>query len=279
MNNFLLNQVISVLSAASPEKPWMTAKYLASKIGGQVDGKHIEQALLDHCRDTEDAGGTPLVRYSNLPSRRTLEVLWGAIQNVGSRSLENITQDKVADESLARIESLDRADVFLSHSHRDYAAVMAVAKHLLDSDVVPWLAETHIERGQYIHDEIIGALGTCEDFVLYLSPNALVSRWTEKEFHFAAERGIPIFVVADIDFDEITELLHVAETGEPIPAGLEQQFRRVDPDFLRFLVEDRENIIEVFAYSRELRNKTLPGIARPYTELPNSIKDRRSRGI
>jgi len=276
MNDSLLEQVVAVLSAASSKKPWMTASYIARKIGNPVNGERIEQALLAHCRNAEDIRKTPLVRYSSLPSRKTLKVLWGAIEKVGSRKLYNITKDHVADDSFADFDNLDKADVFISHSHHDYIAVMDVAKHLLQNEIMPWLAETHIEQGKHIHEEIISALGVSQDFLLYLSPNALDSRWTGKEYLYAVKRGIPIFVVADIDFSEIAKLLAVMGNHKQMNGHVAQQFTSFDPDFLRFLIQDNERIVEMFAYSKDLANKLLPENVRPYTELPSSIRARRS---
>ena len=275
-NDSLFNQVVSILSAASYDKPWMTASYIARKIGNRFDGKQIEEMLLAYCRDAEDSGGNLRVRYSSLPSRRTLEVLWGAVEKVGSRRLENITQDHVADDSLVEFECLDQADVFVSHSHRDYTAVMAVAKYLLQNGVVPWLAETHIGQGEHIHEEIISALSSSQDFLLYLSPNALDSRWTGKEYNYALNRKIPIFIVADIDSSEIKELLDAMHRRDQTHFDTTEKFTSANSEFINYLIEDPEQIIETFAYSHASGIETQFPLARPLSELPNCICTRRS---
>lgn len=275
MDETILEQAIALLSAASPDKPWMTASYLGRKMGGGIEGKRIEQILLAYCREAEDSGDMPKIRYSSLPSRKTLEVLWGAIEHVGTRPLENITQDHVAHDAFDECGDLDRADIFISHSHRDFDAVSAVARHLLEADLVPWLAETHIQKDRHIHEEIIGALGDSQDFLLYLSPNALDSRWTGKEYIYAQQRGIPIYVVGDADVPEIRALLELMLRRETIPNELAERFEAVDRDFLYFLTEDNEGIIETFAYTSEPEETSLPDGVRPVTELASRIRARR----
>ncbi len=277
MNDSLLDAVTSVLLEASNDKPWMTANYIAGKIACCVDGKQIEEVLLAHCRNTEDRGDVPIVRYSSLPSRKTLEVLWGAIEKVGSRRLENITQDNVVDDSLAKFECLDQADVFLSHSHRDYAGVMTVAKHLLQKDIVPWLAETHIEQDKHIHAEIINALSASQDFLLYLSPNALDSRWTGKEYQYALDRGIPIFIVADIACRDIVALLNAMGEHDRTQFDVTKKFKSASTEFICHLIEDQDGIVEIFAYSQALGVEAVHSFARPANELPDCIRERRNR--
>jgi hypothetical protein len=277
MNDSLFDEVASVLSGASNEKPWMTANYIAGKIASRVDGQQIEETLLAHCRDTENRGEVPIVRYSSLPSRTTLEVLWGAIEKVGPRKLASIIQDNVADDSLAEFECLDQADVFLSHCHRDYAGVMAVARHLLQNDIVPWLAETHIEQDKHIHEEIISALGTSQGFLLYLSPNALDSRWTGKEYHYALNGGIPIYIVADITFRDIRDLLNAMGRHDRTQFDATRMFNSASSEFTSHLIKDHNRIVETFAYSQALGVEVVHSFARPLVELPDCIRERRNR--
>lgn len=275
MDETILNRAITLLSAASPDKPWMTANYLGRKMGGDIEGSRIEQILLSYCRAAEDGGDIPKIRYSSLPSRKTLEVLWGAIEHVGTRPLENITQDHVAHDAFDDFGDLSRADIFISHSHRDFDAVSTVARHLLEADLVPWLAETHIQKDRHIHEEIIAALGASQDFLLYLSPNALDSRWTGKEYIYAQQRGIPIYVVGDADDPASRALLEVMLRHETIPNELAEHFDSVDRDFLHFLTEDNDGIIETFAYTRKPKETAIPDGIRSVTELASRIRARR----
>lgn len=275
MSNNIFNQVFTILSDTSPDKPWMTARGIASRLRNRVDRVQIEQILLAHCKECEDKGLPLRVRYSSLPSRSTLDVLWGAIEKVGSRRLENITQDHVVDGSLAEFESLDKADVFLSHSHRDYDAVMAVATLLLQEGVVPWLAETHIGQGEHIHEQIIGALGASQAFLLFLSPHALDSRWTGKEYVNARSRGIPVFVVANIDFEEITAILKAIRGKKSPTDGFLRRFKQGAREFINNLITDEGHIIETFAYSfQPISASAMAKLhpARPLGDLPSAIR-------
>ncbi len=116
------------------------------------------------------------------------------------RPLKPLARTDEIDESIDGIELWDSANIFFSHSHRDYDKVMHIAKCLTNCGFAPWLAETHIDQGDYINEEIEEALGRADAFMLFLSTNALNSRWTGKEYGIAAGKmKIPIFVIADDD--------------------------------------------------------------------------------
>ena len=183
----------------------MTAKRIAGKFGLTV--AKTQELLRDHISKAWQENTNPKIRYSNLPSKRTLQVLWGAVSNVGMRPLMPLTRTGETDESLADIELWDSANIFFSHSHRDYDKVIYIAKSLTNSGFSPWLAETHIDWGADINAEIVPALSNADAFLLYLSANGLNSRWTNKEYEFAVQNlRIPIFIVADND-DSILKLV------------------------------------------------------------------------
>ena len=69
MGDLSLERILRMLSAASPGKPWMTARRIAAKLGAEGAGKQVERMLLEHVRAATDAGRNPKVRYSSLPSR------------------------------------------------------------------------------------------------------------------------------------------------------------------------------------------------------------------
>ncbi len=279
MTEISLDRVFSILAAASSDKPWITARGIARRLGDRVDGVQIEQLLLSYCRDCEDKGLAPTVRYSSLPSRKTLEVLWGTIEKVGSRRLENITKNDLADDSLGDFEELAQADVFLSHSHRDYEAMMAVGTLMLQHGVIPWLAETHIQQGEHVHDEIIRALDVSQTFLLFLSPHALDSRWTGKEYMNARSRGIPIFVVANIDFDEITQILESMHGKKPRNRRFPGKFKAGARAFVENLISDEDHIVRTFAYSQipiSASQITQLHPVRPVSELPAAIRLQRT---
>ena len=120
MESELFKEVLEVLSSAKKGKAWMTVKYIAKKINQPENSNKIEQELIHYLERTADNNSEPMIRYSSLPSRKSLEVLWGAVDRIGTRRLESITQDHIADDSLDDLGDIENADVFVSHSHRDY---------------------------------------------------------------------------------------------------------------------------------------------------------------
>ncbi|BCX49076.1 hypothetical protein HAHE_29840 [Haloferula helveola] len=275
MSGLTVDAIVKLLCGASSAKPWMTSRRIAAKLGCPGKGKEVERMLLEHVREAADAGRNPKVRYSSLPSRRTLEVLWGAIRLVGDRELDNITKDDVADESLENCVAPGEADVFFSHSHRDYDDVMRIARMLIDGGISPWLAETHIGRGEHIHDEIIGALDSSQAFLLFLSPNALDSRWTGKEYDHAVSKGIPIFVVVNLDEDGMHRVYRAMLGKEPSGAGfLGKAGHHFEP-----MISDRNRLVRVFAYTRsdETPAGEIPDQCR-IDALPQAIRERQASG-
>ena len=81
----MLNEIIKILDQASNEKPWMTARSISKNLNEEINVTEIEDILLKHCAHHDDLVQSAKVRYSNLPSRKTLEVLWGSVQKVKIR--------------------------------------------------------------------------------------------------------------------------------------------------------------------------------------------------
>lgn len=252
----------------------MTAGYIARKIGGSTEGPRVEEVLLAHIRHSEENGLEPMVRYSSLPSRRTLEVLWGATEIVGLRRVESIRKTNVADDTFDQFEDLDEADVFLSHSHRDYDSVMEVASLLVRGGVFPWLAETHLGQGDHINDGIISALTGSQLFILFLTPNALGSRWTGKEYMNARSRGIPIFIVADIRSSLVRSIVESIHHGSRLDDDSRDALQSGAREFISHLLADRQDMVECFTYPEEA-DSLFSGM-RTVGELPKLIRSCRT---
>lgn len=193
-----IQKIHSELIKANRNKPWMTARRIAKACGLPVN--YTETLLHDHITETRANGSVPKIRYSNLPSKKTLEVLWGSCRSPkgDGRSTKPLQRTDPIDTSLD-IEDLADANIFFSHSHKDYKQVFKIATHLVEHRLAPWLAETHIPEGCLINEEIIGAMKEAQVFLLFLSLNPLSSRWSGKEYGRASANGkkIPIFIVAD----------------------------------------------------------------------------------
>ena len=179
MNKSDFSRVLSTLKNVTPNKPWMTAKRITSQC--QLSTAATASLLHQHFDGCKTFGERPKARYSNLPSKRTLEILWGATckDKVGARSVKPITRTDVEDRSLGDVSGGPGA-VFLSHSLNDYDSVIELAKCLSSRNLAPWLAETHISQGEVINLSIIEALGNARAFLLFLTENSLASRWTGK---------------------------------------------------------------------------------------------------
>jgi hypothetical protein len=258
------DDVLAVLQENAQEKPWMTARTIARRLRHPGDRIQIEKMLLAHYSECEE----PKVRCSSLPSRRTLEVLWAASDKVGCRYHNGFIKKDPADDSFADFGETCEASVFLSHSHHDYEAVMSIARQLLDNDLVPWLAETHIQQDEHIHERIIRALGDTQVFLLFLSSHSLNSCWTGKEYSYA--RGgtppVPLCVVANIDELDIPE--NISAIGDPGRADIEVLSER--------LVAEVHEHLHLFAYSGRGSINPMWYGTRPHVrrleELPSVIR-------
>lgn len=239
--------IIEALSRPmDPRKPWMTARMLACRLGmNQGSRIKIEESLLKYYKKSIETNAKLLIRYSSLPSKKTLEVLWGHIDHVGQRKLLDIKKTDVADDSLEIDPEVKYADVFISHSFKDYVDVIKIAKLLQSRNIKPWLAETHIQQGEHIHEEVINALGRTKYLILFLSENSLLSRWTGKEYLYAVSKGIQVIVIADCRSLKINSIIKgkLIGDGQFIEEGSGDSM-----NFFHDLISDKENIVKFIIY-------------------------------
>ena len=78
-----------------------------------------------------------------------------------------------------------REEVFLSHSSKDRAFVVRLARMLKRHGIKYWYSATHIVAAKQWHDEIGQALERCAWFLVVLSPDAVQSAWVKRELLFA----------------------------------------------------------------------------------------------
>ncbi|MBN3519932.1 toll/interleukin-1 receptor domain-containing protein [Algoriphagus lutimaris] len=123
-------------------------------------------------------------RYSTLPSKKSLDVLWGHIDKVKKREgMDFLKQDQ---ELL--LDELNRSaekSMFLSHSFKDSDKVVDLAKALAKQDLHLWLAETDLLYHQHINSEVKTAIEKLPFFAVFLSENIFHSIWSAKEIEFA----------------------------------------------------------------------------------------------
>lgn len=238
-------KILRILESANPDKPWMTAKRIAAKC--EYDVSEIETLLLKHMTEAWDKDLSPKIRYSNLPSKKTLQVLWGAVSKVGIRRLMPLARTDEIDDALNDVVDRASANIFFSHSHKDYDKVIRIAKSLAHAGFSPWLAETHIDLHEDINKEIEQAIGRAEAFLLFLSKHTLNSRWTGKEYGLALTAGdpdavkrlkIPIFVIADDD-TSICELVGQLTRSEKNRSDLPTELTGAAREFYESLEDHR----------------------------------------
>ena len=267
--NPTIKEIVKLLESANPDKPWMTAKRIAEKIKEKIHipSEEIQKLLLDHISEAWQENESPKIRYSNLPSKKTLQVLWAAVSQpkVGMRSLKPLARTDQIDEQLSGIEFWDSANIFFSHSHKDYDKVIRIATSLVQSGFSPWLAETHIDQGDHINEEIEEALKRADAFLLFLSTNALNSRWTGKEYGIAVNKlKIPIFVIVDND----SPILNVANGYPEGLTGAANDFyeslRMHRHETKYFKLEQSDSAIDLLA---------LDSIVRPFNEQSSKLEE------
>lgn len=99
--------------------------------------------------------------------------------------------------------------VFLSHSSKDRAFVLRLAKVLESHKVSYWYSAAHIAGAKQWHDEIGRALGTCNWFLVVLTPHSVRSQWVKRELLYALnderyhERIIPL-LYKDCKFSDLS---------------------------------------------------------------------------
>ncbi len=177
----MFNRVISVLKKPNHYR-WLTAKGICHKLGLHEDRSTEIEQLLIHYFDTTES---PEIRYSSLPSKYSLEILWGHVDKVGTRDLFDLFKedDALQADYLKDIE--DERNMFLSYSFKDTANVLQFAKHIIHKGIYPWIAQVDLYRNQGINEGVIDAIRNLDNYGIFLSQNTLNSTWSAKEFEFA----------------------------------------------------------------------------------------------
>lgn len=197
-------EIIKLLKDPSQPK-WQTALGLNAKLSHFQNSspEAVESMLIELVKENPDAD----IRYSTLPSKRNLKVLWGHKDKVGERKLFDIFKE---DEEVkpGYLEDVnDERNMFLSHSFKDTKAVFRLSRALVAYGCNPWVAEADISRGQHINNEVINAISNLPFFGIYLSRNMLNSTWSAKEFEFAVRNKKKLFAFISADDQDIINLV------------------------------------------------------------------------
>jgi len=203
----MIDTIIKKLEGADPEKPWKTANSLAKLFDG-ISAEQVEHLLILYYTENKN----PQIRYSSLPSKKTLEVLWGHLDHVRSRNLEPLTLREGVERLELESDDFASPEVFLSHSHKDFLQVKKLAEHLVDKSenegVGLWIAEVDILKGDLINHRIIRGLNKCHTLLFYLSQNSIHSKWSCKELEQAIRKIKDIVIVIDEKFTSLEGFLN-----------------------------------------------------------------------
>src|SRR5438874_2154858 len=84
--------------------------------------------------------------------------------------------------------SVQRFDVFLSHSSHDNTTVERLAEKLKEAGLEPWLDKWHLTPGVRWADELAAGLRACSACAVLIGPQGL-GDWVREELHVALDRA------------------------------------------------------------------------------------------
>lgn len=194
----LISKIIYYLNDPNNSR-WVTSNTLINKLNlPQISPLDLDNILVRYFQDNPDSE----IRFSTLPSRISLDVLWGSVERIKKRGVSDIYRQ----DELILIEELDRTEtknMFLSHSFRDSEIVIKLAKRLMDYKIYPWLAETEILKRSHINQSVKEAIEKLPYFGVFISENLVNSVWSAKEIDFALRNEkeiVGIIYSKNIDF-------------------------------------------------------------------------------
>ena len=135
------------------------------------------------------------IRWSNFPSPKTLETLWGHIDNVGEMDTAPLERSDLPLDIEVTLLPEDAPIWFVSHNHRDLNSCLEIKEWLATHGIATWLSECDISHGHDISKSIINALNKCDGIILALSVNSISSTWVYKEVFNALTKNIPCTTV------------------------------------------------------------------------------------
>ena len=223
----LLDACCVALKDLTSVKRWMTAGKLAGQIKEshniQIDSEDLFQALQRHSQ-----GEFRKIRHSMIPSRKTLDVLWGHIDNVGDRAVNPLQRHDSSPYEFTHIADGDAPGAFISHNHRDYETICELNNILAEKKVLAWTFEMDIQQDDYINQAVQNALNNCAYFFLFLSRNSLTSLWVRKELENASAQ---VYVLVDGMDEGLIELCSVwrPDLGRwnPAHANCEEKTKKI----------------------------------------------------
>lgn len=95
------------------------------------------------------------------------------------------------------------ATVFASYSHADWPSVSGVVEYLADAGLRIWIDRGSIVGGDDWFDAVGDALKQCRACLLFLSPDAVRSKYVKIEYRFFLNKDKPIVPVLIRDTDDL----------------------------------------------------------------------------
>lgn len=109
-----------------------------------------------------------------------------------------------------RNPAYSRHKIFISYSRADWEQYVKPYCDRLRKAAYPvWLDQHLIEGGQDWLDEINTALKECQIMLLFLTPDALASRWVKMEYRYFIEKEKPILPIMCVDTELPAELMRI----------------------------------------------------------------------
>lgn len=111
------------------------------------------------------------------------------------------------DKSVSRHPSTIEPRVFLSYARKDGEKFALELLRKIEAEDIPcWLDRVEMKGGQDWWNQIREALDVVDYLVLVMTPGAIKSEWTQKEWIYARQQGVcvlPVIAVKDLDFKSL----------------------------------------------------------------------------
>lgn len=96
--------------------------------------------------------------------------------------IDGILNGNIIELWFGKDKTLKGTRVFLSHSSKDKWIVNQIATDLVNLGIAPWLDEWEIRAGESIPQKISVGIKDSKCVVVFLSKNAVASKWVEREW-------------------------------------------------------------------------------------------------
>lgn len=184
MDTQQLNKIINYLTSRDNYK-WATSEKLIRSTGlTGISPGELDRALADHYKQAPQ----PLIRFSTLPSRKTLNVMWGHVSRVGKRPVVDIYRADGPLQEATHKDALE-TNMFISYSFADSEVALGLSGKLSKYNVWAWIAEMEILRRDHINEAVRNAITALPAFGVLITDNTLRSTWSAKEIDFALQQG------------------------------------------------------------------------------------------